>query len=137
MMKKFTLLLGLLLAGPVQAQAGDLAGQWKVVGWTLPDFVPVKGKLPFLVFKGKQVSGFSGCNQFNGTVNINGDQIKFSDLGTTRMACGGPVMQQEQAFLSALNGKTLKVDRVADSLTFTNPDGYMLNIRRSTVQPKK
>ena len=139
-MKKFTFLSVLFLAGTVHAQTGaqpgDLGGQWKMVGWTLPDFVPIKGKLPVLIFKGNQVSGNSGCNQFSGSVSVNGTSITFSNLSTTRMACDGPVMQQEQTFLKALSGQTLKVERVADSLTFTNTDGYMVNIRRSTLQPK-
>lgn len=136
-MKKITIVMAfLLVGGPVSAQGGDLGGQWKMVGWTLPGFVPVKGKLPVLVFKGDKVSGQAGCNRFMGTYHISANQIAFSPLATTRMACEEAVMQQENTFLKALSGQTLTLERKADSLTFTNADGYMLNLRRSTLQPK-
>lgn len=139
-MKKFTFALGtalaLLAAGTAQTQAGDLSGQWKLVGWTLPDYVPVKGHLPYIVFKGGQISGYAGCNKFSGTQSVSGGQMMVGTLNTTRMACEPAVMAQEQTFLKALSG-SLKVERVADSLTLTTADGHMLNIRRSTLQPKK
>jgi heat shock protein HslJ len=50
-----------------------------------------------------RVSGSGSCNQFNGTVTITGNSIAFGPLGTTKMACSEPVMQQESRFLAALN----------------------------------
>tara|TARA_R110002049_G_scaffold24361_1_gene86518 strand:+ start:1631 stop:2350 length:720 start_codon:yes stop_codon:yes gene_type:complete len=35
----------------------------------------------------KQVSGFSGCNRFNGSYTLENNTLKFSELGTTRMFC--------------------------------------------------
>ncbi|GAA5504335.1 hypothetical protein Dxin01_04105 [Deinococcus xinjiangensis] len=137
-MKKVTFSLLLCLAAPLAAaQATDLAGNWKMVGWTLPNAIPIKAHLPTLIFKGKQVSGTAGCNTYMGSYTLSGNSITFSDLGLTRMACGEPVEQQEQAFMQTLSGKTLTVTRVGDSLTLTTKDGYMLNIRRSTLQDKK
>lgn len=142
-MKNFTLtLLGLLTLSAAQAQVsqqnrpGDLSGQWKLVGWTLPDFVPIKGQLPTLLFKGDQITGFSGCNRFIGLYATGDTTLKVSQLASTRQACAPAVMQQETAFLKAVSGQALQVERITDSLTLTTGEGFMLNFRRSTVQPR-
>ena len=50
-----------------------------------------------------RVSGNASCNQFNGTVKINGTSISFGPLVTTRMACtSAPANAQETAYLKAL-----------------------------------
>ena len=135
-MKKFTLALLLLGLPTAQAQVSlniDLEGGWKVVGWTLPDGVPVKNNLPRLNFMGNRVTGTAGCNRINGTVKITGNTVVFSALVTTRMACAPAVAAQEQVFLKALSGRTLTATRAQDSLTLDTGAG-MLNIRRMTVQ---
>ncbi|GGR63963.1 hypothetical protein GCM10008959_27640 [Deinococcus seoulensis] len=140
-MKKFTvatlagalLLLGLPTTHAQVALNVDLEGSWKIVGWTLPDGVPVKNNLPRLTFTGNRVTGTAGCNRVNGTVSIRGDSVTFSALATTRMACTPAVTAQEQVFLNALSGKTLTATRLNDSLTLDTGSG-MLNIRRMTIQ---
>ena len=47
-----------------------------------------------------KVSGNTGCNVLNGTIAVNDNAIKFSDIATTRMACRNSV---ETEFLSVLN----------------------------------
>jgi heat shock protein HslJ len=49
-----------------------------------------------------RVAGKGSCNHFFGTVKIAGDTISFARLGSTRMACPEPVMNQESNFLKAL-----------------------------------
>lgn len=49
-----------------------------------------------------RVTGTTGCNEFSGTATIDGYGITFSPLATTRRACEDPVMNQERAFLQAL-----------------------------------
>lgn len=48
------------------------------------------------------VSGFGGCNRYFGDAEIDGDQIRFGALGSTRMACPEAVMDQESRFFAAL-----------------------------------
>lgn len=48
------------------------------------------------------VSGFGGCNRYFGDAEIDGDQIRFGALGSTRMACPAAVMDQESRFFAAL-----------------------------------
>ncbi|RTE55312.1 META domain-containing protein [Arenibacter aquaticus] len=52
-----------------------------------------------------KVSGFVGCNRLMGTYVIESDnQIAFSQLGTTRMACGAKEMELEGQLLQLLSG---------------------------------
>jgi heat shock protein HslJ len=53
------------------------------------------------------VTGSTGCNTFNGEVTIDGSELSFGPLATTRMACVDPAAsEQEQAFLLAMEGVT-------------------------------
>ena len=52
------------------------------------------------------VSGSAGCNSYSGTYTVAGDGIGFGPLATTRMACEPPIMEQEQAYLAALQATT-------------------------------
>jgi len=51
-----------------------------------------------------RVSGWAGCNTFNGAYTSHGDGLKFGTPAATRKACARPsrVMEQEQQFLRAL-----------------------------------
>jgi heat shock protein HslJ len=50
------------------------------------------------------LSGNSGCNQYNGAYKVDGDQITIGPLASTMMMCSDPegVMDQEAQFLAAL-----------------------------------
>lgn len=58
------------------------------------------------------VKGFTGCNNFFGKYELNGDSVRLSKLGSTRMMC--PVIEQENKFLSVME----RVDayKIADYL---------------------
>lgn len=49
----------------------------------------------------KQVSGSGGCNRMFGVYELKGDALRFSGVGSTRMACKSG-MDTESAFLPAL-----------------------------------
>ena len=49
----------------------------------------------------KQVAGSGGCNRLFGVYELNGDALRFSGVGSTRMACKNG-MDTETAFLPAL-----------------------------------
>lgn len=63
---------------------------------------PVAFRTPTLEFAGDRVSGTGGCNRYFGGYEAQGDQISFGGVGSTRMACEGPVMAQENAFHTTL-----------------------------------
>ncbi|WP_370299202.1 META domain-containing protein [Abyssibacter sp.] len=52
-----------------------------------------------------QLYGHAGCNRLSGSYVLDGDQLSFSRLITTKMACAQG-MDQEQAFLAALAATT-------------------------------
>lgn len=49
---------------------------------------------------GLHVNGFAGCNNYNASVEILPDRIKFGNVMTTMMAC--PEMESEQAYIQLL-----------------------------------
>jgi len=50
------------------------------------------------------VAGTSACNQYFGGYTLSGNELTFSDLGSTMMACDPPeIMDSEAAYLEALS----------------------------------
>lgn len=79
------------LAGTVWV-AVECLGQKPAVGTTLT-----------LAFETGQVRGSSGCNTYFGSYRVSGSRIEMDQLASTKIACQGPgVMQQEGAFLASL-----------------------------------
>jgi len=88
---------------------GGLAGvQWTLISLGAPDApVAALANAPITAdFTAQGVSGSSGCNQYSGNFQYNGDQLTFSPLVATQKACDQPIMDQEAAYLSALQGAT-------------------------------
>ena len=59
-----------------------------------------------LASAGSRVIGFSGCNQFTGTFKQTGNELKFSQMAGTMMACVSPYMEFEGKVLKMLNATT-------------------------------
>jgi heat shock protein HslJ len=70
----------------------------------------------------QRVVGSAGCNRFTGTFALDGESVSFGPLATTRMACPEPIMDQERAFLAALEATT-QFTQTGDRLTLRNADG--------------
>lgn len=69
-----------------------------------------------------RVVGNAGCNSFQGTYHLDESSIAFGPLATTRMMCPPAVMDQEAAFLQALE----RVRGIAwddDGALLLRPDG--------------
>jgi heat shock protein HslJ len=49
-----------------------------------------------------RVHGRGGCNRYFGAATIDGEQISFGALGSTKMACAPALMDQEARFFQAL-----------------------------------
>ena len=68
---------------------------------------PIVGTTLTLSFADGTVQGSAGCNTFRATYTSKGDHLDIGPAITTRMACPGDgVMQQEQQFLTALSTAT-------------------------------
>ncbi|MGH3647843.1 MAG: META domain-containing protein [Micromonosporaceae bacterium] len=98
--------------------------------WTLNTLVDgeTAGSLPqgvkaHLTFgKDGKVSGNAGCNGFGGSYTVKGEKITFSNLGVTRMACGGDKDTVEKSVLAVLDG-TVTYQVKGEVLTLTHPSG--------------
>ena len=96
---------------------GDLPGQ------VLADIRPT------ISFSGDgTVSGNAGCNTFSGTYTVDGSNLTFGPLASTKIACEGAKGTLETAFLGAIQATTtyeitdageLKLTAGATTLTFT------------------
>ncbi|WP_272700446.1 META domain-containing protein [Desulfovibrio sp. Fe33] len=74
------------------------------------------------------VEGFGGCNAFNGTYSLTGDQIEFSPMASTRKSCGPGLDEQEYTFLTFLAVvRHLRVEEDGSELVLlTESQGEML-----------
>ena len=92
-----------------KATSQDLAGtSWQVIGYNngkqAVTSVIAGTEMDIQFGKDGSVSGNSGCNTYNGSYTVKGNQIQFGPMASTRMACGDPagIMEQEQQYLAAL-----------------------------------
>jgi heat shock protein HslJ len=124
----------------VDATFGGLgATQWTLTGFGDP--AAQTARLPetsvIVTFSEQGVTGNAGCNTFGGEFNYTNDgSLTVGNLITTRLACEEAIMQQENAFLSALQRATrfavddrgqllvfyTEEDGVERQLTFTSPE---------------
>lgn len=100
--------------------------------WTLTTFVkgdvaesPVADTSITMRIDGDQLSG-KACNSYGGTVTQDGSSFKVGPLRSTKMACPGDgVMEQEARYLALLQSVTsMTLDEAG--LTLTAPDGQAL-----------
>ena len=74
------------------------------------------------------VAGNSGCNGFGGNYTVEGDQVTFSEIVSTLIACEEPLMSQEEAVLTVMaDSVTYSID--GDTLTLTGNDMVLVLTR--------
>lgn len=132
----FGLVMGLLALGCAGSQptvppavqsaaSAGLDGVWLLTSYTTADgtvtTVPA-AVTPNIRFDGNAASGQAGCNTFNAVANIQGDQIRFDTVQSTKMACEDPMATVETLFLQALNLSTTYTV-TGNQLVITNPEG--------------
>jgi heat shock protein HslJ len=107
------------------APRNPLLGKWLVEGYGTPPST-VNALLPDteldVTFGIVTIGGHAGCNSFSGTYGTNGDIVRVSQLATTRLACEQPIMDQETAFLAALQTPAT-VEQNGGIVTLRNADG--------------
>lgn len=70
--------------------------------------------------KDNKIAGETGCNRFFGDFSINEDNLKFDNLGSTRMMC--PEMEFETAYLQAI-ANTVSYNRSKGKLELKDING--------------
>lgn len=73
-------------------------------------------------------SGHAGCNQMTGSINVEGNKIKFGAIASTKMAC--PDMTVEQAVGNVLSNNTLTYSIENLMLTLRAADGTKMVFRK-------
>jgi heat shock protein HslJ len=118
-----------------KAQSQDLAGtSWEVIGYNngkqAVTSLLAGTTLTAEFGKDGNLSGNSGCNTYNGTYTVTGDQIKIGPLATTRMACPQEIMDQETQYLAALqSAATYRVEGTGMELR-TPEDALAVNFSK-------
>lgn len=110
---------------------GGLAGTWTLVSWGPADApTPVLPNAPItLTIATTGVTGSAGCNTFGGSFEYNANVVTFRDIATTLIACDQPIMDQETAFLNALN--TASTFQIVDGQLQIAYDGGVLTFTRA------
>jgi heat shock protein HslJ len=96
---------GSLLVYGTVAGGDAILGAWNVTGYYTEDAITsVVGDVTLTAeFTADRVSGNSGCNQFNGSYTVDGQNITIGPLASTRAACPDDELQQQETdFLAAL-----------------------------------
>lgn len=82
-----------------------LSGKWILdkVGIKTVEAAEFAKGLPELVFDlaGGKISGHDGCNNITGTMEVRGSRIKFSAIGSTKMAC--PSNKKDNEFVQKIS----------------------------------
>ena len=89
-------------ATPAKSNPSVADTRWAAKGETSVDPRQVP-RLQFLA-EGK-LTGYTGCNRMAGAWRLEGDEIKVSELSSTKRACLGPGAEVERRFTTALGGR--------------------------------
>ena len=87
---------------------------------------------PYLVLDpdGPHLSGSGGCNRLLGRFECVDDALRFTPVGTTRMACSAEVMRREATFLDAL-AATMRFELEGPSLVLLAEDRAVARLEAS------
>lgn len=69
-----------------------------------------------------RISGFTGCNLFSGAWSVEGGEVRFGGVATTKRMCLGPEGEIEKRVLEVLGDKS-RVTREGAKLVLVAPGG--------------
>lgn len=107
-------------AAPPGAGGASLAG----TRWVGQAGADADGRAtPRLEFiSGGRVTGYTGCNMLSGTWRMEGGEVRFGAVATTKRMCLGPEGEVEKRLLAAL-GDDARVRREGSRLVLSVPGG--------------
>ncbi len=97
--------LGALYSDALSASRGPEGIEWRLVeagGTPIPPLTNKRQPYILLDPVEKKAAGFSGCNNFFGSYELDGALLKFGPVGATRMFCQGEAGEVEMRFMKAL-----------------------------------
>jgi heat shock protein HslJ len=124
--------------------------EWQLVEVSGATVSPLAGeRQPFIRLDAtkKQAAGFSGCNNFLGSYELDGPSLNFGPVGSTRMFCEGASGEVEMRFMEALEQTRtwklrkgvlllLKDDKVLALFTLKRKDGQAPDLQYMTFLSK-
>lgn len=123
-MKKYSrfLLMLVIILSACTTQAASLTGKWKLTAYG-----PVESLTPAVADAGAsltfrddgKVTGSGGCNSLGGEYTLKDNQITFSALTSTLMACDDARSTQESVVMQVLTS-TAEFEIQDQTLTITN-----------------
>lgn len=129
MNKVLTLLIGLFFVGcATQNPTTNLEltkGEWQMI--LLNNESIASAKPVTFEFKVNQISGFTGCNRLIGNYSLQGENLSFTNLGSSRKMCDPQTMQIESEVLKVLNA-TKSVKTKNGQLMLTDAKGNSLAV---------
>ncbi|WKT83444.1 MULTISPECIES: META domain-containing protein [unclassified Thermosynechococcus] len=124
----------LLLTFEAGATESPLSGRWqlqRLANMPMPPRNPMNTAFIEFDSNAQRATGFSGCNNFNGGYSVNGQQLRFSAVATTRRACIGQRAQRmEMSFLQTLE-QTNRYRIEGNTLTFYDGDRPLAMFQRT------
>jgi heat shock protein HslJ len=72
----------------------------------------------------QRVAGFAGCNRMFGSYVLDGNKLKFAEIGGTKMACEGRMELEERFQIALTQVATWKI--AGETLTLQGEDGKTL-----------
>ena len=130
-------LAALVACAPAMAPRAD-AGlgdtSWLVEGLT-PDDAADSVRRTMVFGNDDQITGEGGCNRFFGTYRTDGASLTIGPLGSTRMACPGPVMDRETQFFNALEAVAAWQSDGSDVLLLDGDGQPLVRLTPLTDQP--
>lgn len=75
--------------------------------------------------KDAKIAGETGCNRFFGDFKTDGEEISFTNMGSTRMMC--PQIEFENSYMEALNS-VASYTMESDTLTLKDKDGNTIAV---------
>ncbi len=95
---------GSRLPDPIEGALSPVGPTWVAAALDGIDFEPAGDRPVTIVLEPNgRFSGWAGCNRYFGTYAFEGDRIRVSEVGSTKMACPAPIMSQEQRYLNTLD----------------------------------
>lgn len=122
--KTVTLVVGeRRLAGCGGEPASLLHGDWKI------DAIGGKASVEKSEPDGR-IHGNGSCNRFFGGFRLSGEGLKLSEIGTSRMLCDEPWMDQERALLAAFDGVTRFEVVSPTQVQLVGMNGVLVSLRK-------
>lgn len=115
--------------------AGDPNRLLAGASWQLLSPASELGSAPYMSFHSdERVSGFAGCNYFNGRYQITGEGIEFGPMAVTKRMCVPDLMRDEDNFLRHLQGTTNVKVFSDDTLQLQQANGDYLQFQQVALK---